>query len=221
MYFFWTINGAVTPSSTPSPCSGSHSLSHSVLGPSSLPSGNGGQFCPRLQRSTGSVHWSGWETPWAAPLGCLGLALPALRTPCLGGWPSSWRRWLALPPFLLPAVSLCGHSTRVGDTSRETRGSCALQRILETSPLCASPSVPPPPPCQPQETRPFASAQAHLCHPQSVIHSILHSAQCFSKCGQHHQLHLGTCSKCKFLDPTPDLLSQKLWSGTQHKPSRC
>lgn len=27
-----------------------------------------------------------------------------------------------------------------------------------------------------------------------------------------HQLHLGTCEKCKFLGPTEDLLKQKLWA---------
>lgn len=104
--------------------------------------------------------------------------------------------------------------------SGDQRKLCPAEGLGDQPSLCLT-FCPHRPPCQPQETRPFASAQAHLCHPQSVTHSILHVAQCFSKCGQHHQLHLGTCSKCKFLDPTPDLLSQKLWSGTQHKPSRC
>lgn len=33
------------------------------------------------------------------------------------------------------------------------------------------------------------------------------------KVNQQH--HLGTCQKCKFSGPSPELLNQKLWSGVQ------
>ena len=121
----WTVNGAVTPPRPPPP---GVTLVHSISGLGSLPSGQGGQLCPRRPRLAGSVHW-------AVPSGCL------------RGWPSSWRPRLAFSPAHSLAVFLRGPCTSLGAALWETRGSCALQR---RHPLA-------PPLCHPLGTRPFAA----------------------------------------------------------------
>ena len=151
----------------------SQSLSHLVLGSSSL---HGGRFCPRLKWSPGSVLWGGRGTPWAAPSGCLGLSWPACVYPASGTY------------LAAGGPGVFSHHPTLG---------CVSVWIQHKS-------------GRPEEAIPHPGPHPHVslkiscfCTGIPLPPTVDPLARCFSKCGRHHQLHLGMCLRCNFLHPTP------------------